>query len=112
MQGQERRTAKRYVIDGLSAELDGVVHDTIDISPCAVALVACPDVAYEEFKGRLRLVSPAHRELNQSLTDIHFITRRGAVAVFGYKVKASQWEMKLARYDVRADMVQLEDVFG
>jgi hypothetical protein len=112
MNSHDRRNAKRYVIDGLMAEVNGVVHETFDVSLYAVAVLRRAGVDYSKFVGPLMFRSERSVELNQTVCRVHFIKQRAGLVVLGYDANATEWEATLARYDVRADMVQLEDIFG
>ncbi len=112
MSGHERRTAKRYVIGGLMVEVNGVLHESFDVSHCAVAVLRQAGVDYSKFSGVPMFRSERHGGLNQPITRLHYITQRRGLVALGYEVDAVAWEATLAQHDVRADMVQLDDVFG
>ncbi len=109
MGGSNRRAWKRYVIDGLMVELAGVAHETVDISARAVAVVRRPGTI---LAPTYRLVSAAAPELNQPMHRVRHLMDRGHLIVLHYGVDVANWEQVLASHDVRADLVQLEDVFG
>lgn len=108
----ERRAHKRYVIDGLMVDLAGVVHETVDISVRAVAVVRRPDVDYAALKPPFRFVSEKAEELNRHIPNMRRLYERGRVVVIDYFIDSADWEVTLAAYDVRADVKPLEDVFG
>lgn len=112
MSGRERRKAKRYVIDGLMVELNGVVHETFDVSHGAVAVLRKAGVDYSECAGPSMFRSERNSALNQPIARLHYINQRAGFVAMGYEVAVADWESTLAKYDVRADVVQLEDVFG
>ena len=112
MSGRERRQAERYVIGGLMLDLNGVLHETLDISPCAVAVVHEKGVDYARLNVPASFICKSARAMYEPLTSLQFIARRANVIVLGYTVSAANWEAILQAHDVRADMKQLEDVFG
>ncbi len=112
MSGRERRTASRYVVGGLLFEVGGVVHETLDVSHCAVAIEHKSAVDYSRLTGIGRFVSKSVPALNRNVTSMHYITRRAGLVILGYETGSDGWEQVLAAHDVRADMLQLEDVFG
>lgn len=109
--GIERRAHKRYVIDGLMVELAGVVHETVDISTRAVALVHRPDIDYATLKPPFRFMSEKAEGLNRHIPNMRRLYERGRVVVVDYFIDDAEWETTLAAYDVRADVKPLEDVF-
>jgi hypothetical protein len=112
MSGRERRQAARYVIGGMMLDLNGVLHETLDISPGAVAVVQEKGVDYSRLNVPASFICKSARALYEPLTSLQFITRRANIIVLGYSVSAANWEAILQAHDVRADMKQLEDVFG
>jgi hypothetical protein len=117
MDGLERRANKRYVIDGLLMEIGGVVHETVDVSARAVAVVRRPGIDYKQIKGACRFTSEKGRPLNQRLSSVKYLYERAATVVLEYVILEYQldmeiWESILNRHDVRADQIMLEDVFG
>ena len=112
MAGHERRTASRYVIGGFKLEIGGVSHETLDVSNAAVAIIREADVDYARLNAPARFCAPKAPQLNVDIRQLHFITRRSGLIVLGYEVEQTDWEAVLKAHDVRADMKQLEDVFG
>jgi hypothetical protein len=112
MNRRERRIDKRYVVGSLLLEAGGVLHETLDVSRRAVAIVQLPDIDYSKCSGPAWFRSEQHSELNQRLARLHFMSKRGGFVVLGYEVAAVGWEAQLAAHDVRSDLVPLEDVFG
>lgn len=112
MSGRERRTAERYVIGGLLLDINGVLHETLDVSSRAVALVQERSCDYARLNVAARFVCKNMPDLNVPVTSLQFITRRASLVVLGYEVDVTGWEDVLRNHDVRADMKQLEDVFG
>jgi hypothetical protein len=113
MSGRERRTASRYVVGGLLFEVCGVLHETLDVSHCAVAIEHKPEVDYSRINtGIGRFVSRTVPNLNRDVRSMHYITRRAGLVVLGYEIGCEGWEHVLETHDVRADMKQLEDVFA
>jgi hypothetical protein len=113
----ERRANKRYVIDGLLMEIGGIVHETVDVSTRAVAVVRRPGVDYRQLTGPFRFKSAAADELNQRVSSMKYLYERAATVVLEYvileyRVDRDVWESVLSRHDVRADQVLFEDVFG
>ena len=108
----ERRAHQRYVIDGLMVELAGVVHETVDVSVRAVALVARPGVDYAALKPPFRFASEKAEGLNRHIPNMRRLYERGRVVVIDYFIDDPEWDNTLAAYDVRADVKPLEDVFG
>lgn len=117
MHGLERRATKRYVIDGLLVEIGGVVHETVDVSTRAVAVVRRAGVDYARVKAPFRFKCAAVRELNRPVDKMNRLYERAATVVLEYvileyEIDRAQWESILSRHDVRADVVPFEDVFG
>jgi hypothetical protein len=117
MHAFERRASKRYVIDGLLMEIAGVVHETVDISTRAVAVVRRPGVDYTQAQGPFRFKCANARELNRPVSAVKYLYERAATVVLEYvileyEVDRDVWESILSRHDVRSDIVPLEDVFG
>ena len=112
MAGHERRAAARYVIGGLTVEIGGVSHETLDVSRVAVAIVREAGVDYARLPGTARFRAPKVPKLNQDIHHLHFIARRSGLIVLGYEIDRPDWEDILKENDVRADMKHLEDVFG
>ena len=116
MASHERRTASRYVIGGLTLEIGGVSHETLDVSNAAVAIIREAGVDYARLNVPARFCAAKAPLLNQEIRHLNFITRRSGLIVLGYElgdeVDRADWEAILKAHDVRADMKQLEDVFG
>ena len=116
MAGHERRTASRDVIGGLTLEIGGVSHETLDVSNASVAIIREAGVDYARLNAPARFCAPNAPQLNQDIRQLHFITRRSGLIVLGYELgdemDQADWEAILKAHDVRADMKQLEDVFG
>lgn len=112
MSGRERRTAARYVVGGLMLDLDGVIHETLDISPRAVAILREKGVNYSRLQVPAKFQSKSVPVLNMPIRALQFITQRASLIVLGYESSIEGWEEILKAHDVRADMMQLEDVFG
>lgn len=104
----ERRAYKRYVIDGMMVELAGTAHDIVDVSACAMAVVRRPGTL---LSPQYRFVNPDVAALNQPIRRLSHLMDRGHLIILQYEVLAPHWEEVLAAHDVRADLVQLEDVF-
>ena len=110
--GRERRTAERYVIGSLLMDLGGMVHETLDVSKCAVAVLRQSTCDYSKLNVPARFFSETQPELNQSIARLSYIAQRSGVIVLGYTADNPEWEHVLQTHDVRFDMKQLEDVFG
>lgn len=108
----ERRAQKRYVIDGLLVEAGGIVHETVDVSAHAVAIVAIVGFDYTRLRPPYRFLSRAARDLNRPFSQTRQLYRRGPLVVLAYDIDDDDWDSALAAYDVRADMTPLDDVFG
>lgn len=93
-------------------EVNGVLHETLDISVHAVAVVRLPNVNYSRIDERSQFHSPNSAALNKPVSNPHFIAQRAGIVVIGYTASGDDWENLLRDNDVRADMKQLEDVFG
>ena len=106
--GSERRAHKRFVVDGLTVELAGAPHDIVDISWRAMAVVRRPGTLLAPV---YRFICPSVAALNQPITRMRHLFDRAHLIILQYEVAAPGWESVLAAHDVRADMVQLEDVF-
>lgn len=117
MSGRERRTARRYVIDGLFVDLGGVLHETVDISVCAVALVRRSGIHYSAANRTSWFLSTNVTALTRSVSEMEIVIERKEIVVFDYFIRESEfdpkaWEELLRRHDVRADSVPLEQIFG
>lgn len=117
MFGHEKRTAQRYVIDGLFVDFNGVVHETVDISVRAVALVRRDGVDYSTERGLSWFMSSNAAELTHSISQMSYVTTRDAVVIFDYIIRESrfdprEWERALRRHDVRAGIAPLEKMVG
>jgi hypothetical protein len=110
--GAERRTAQRYVLGDLGLEINGVWHDTVDISLRSVAVVAQPGVDYASARVQARFVSGGIPELNREVLTLHVTGLRRSRVVLDYTVADRDWETLLQRYDVASDTPPLQDVFG
>lgn len=108
----ERRAHKRYVIDGLMVELAGAVHETVDISARAVAVVVRPGIDYAALKPPFRFASEKAERLNRHIPNMRRLYERDRVVVIDYFIDDPEWDNTLAAHDVRADVTPLEDVFG
>jgi hypothetical protein len=109
---RERRAHKRYVIDGLMVDIGGALHETVDISIRAVAVVRKPDMDYAQLTPPFRFLNEKAPALNQPIPHAQRLYERGRIAVIDYVVEHPHWEPVLAAHDVRADVKPLEDVFG
>ncbi len=107
----DRRSHKRYVIDGLMIEVGGVVHETVDISIRAVAVVRKPNVDYGKIQSPYRFVSAKSAQLARPILHLHRLYERGPIVVLDYYMGVDGWEAVLAAHDVRADVEPLQDVF-
>jgi hypothetical protein len=108
----ERRAHQRYVVDGLMVELAGSLHETVDISIRAVAIVRKDGVDYGALVPPFRFVSAKMPALNVHIPNMRRLYERGRVAVIDYFIDHPDWEATLRAHDVRADVKPLEDVFG
>lgn len=108
----ERRAHKRYVIDGLMVDIGGTLHETVDVSIRAVAIVRKEGVDYGQIVPPFRFVSERSPALNMHIPNMRRLYERGRVAVIDYFIEHPDWERLLAAHDVRADVTPLEDVFG
>ena len=111
------RTARRYVIDGLFVDFNGVLHETVDVSVRSVALVRRAGVDYSTERRLSWFMSATATELMRSISEMNFVLRRDAIVVFDYVIREPRfdpkiWEDALRRHDVRAGVVPLEKVFG
>jgi len=107
----DRRSHKRYVIDGLMVEVGGVVHETVDISIRAVAVVRRPGVDYGKIQPPYRFVNEKAPQLDRPILHLNRLYERGPVVVLDYYMGVDEWESVLAAHDVRADVKPLQDVF-
>lgn len=112
MQGAERRTAQRYVLGDLALEINGVWHDTVDISVRSVAIVAQQGVDYANSRVQARFVSGAVPELNREVLSLYVTGLRRARVILDYTVADREWETHLRAHDVAGNPPQLSDVFG
>ena len=104
----ERREHKRYVIDGIAIELAGTPHDIVDVSARTMAVIRRPGTL---LAPKYRFVHPNVAALNQPILRLRHLMDRAHLVILQYEVALRDWETVLAAHDVRADMVQLEDVF-
>jgi hypothetical protein len=107
----ERRSARRYVIDGLMVTIGGVRHETIDVSASSVAVVRKPGVDYRTVRPPFRFIL-ANARIDQAVASITLIYERGVKVVLKYDPPCAEWDDVLARHHVLADVVTLEDIFG
>lgn len=112
MQGAERRTAQRYVLGDLGLEINGVWHDTVDISPRSVAIVAQSGVDYANSRVQARFVSGGVPKLNREVLTLHVTGLRRSRVILDYTVADREWETHLRKHDVANDTPLLADVFG
>jgi hypothetical protein len=117
MHGIEKRTAPRFVIDGLFVEFNGVIHETLDISVRAVALVQRASVDYSTACRSNWFLSANAAELTRPIAEMTFVTKRDALVVFDYAIREPQfdprdWEAILRRHDVRADVATFDKIFA
>ena len=110
--GAERRTALRYVLGDLMLEINGVAHDTVDISVRSVAIVAREGVDYANPRAYARFASESVAELNRELASLAVTGLRRRLVIFNYAVNDRDWEEKLKLNDVVAQPPMPEDVFG
>jgi hypothetical protein len=108
----ERRAHKRYVVDGLMVELGGVLHETVDVSIRAVAVVRKDGIDYGKLVPPFRFVCEKAPALSVHIPNMRRLYERGRIAVIDYFIDDKNWEATLNTYDVRADVKPLEDVFG
>jgi hypothetical protein len=107
----DRRAHKRYVVDDLKVEVGGVVHETVDISIRAVAVVRRPGVDYEKIQAPYRFASDKAAPLSRPILHLHRLYERGLIVVLDYYMGVDEWEALLTAHDVRADVEPLQDVF-
>lgn len=112
MSRSERRSGKRYVIDGLLLEIGGVDHETVDISARSVAVIRKPGIDYTSVKPPFRFKTGRVAEINHCVSGLKVVRERAATIVFEYRPECTEWEDTLKRHDVRAGVRPLEDVFG
>jgi hypothetical protein len=112
MAGADRRSAQRFVLGDLGLEINGVWHDTVDISNRSVAIVAQQGVDYAATRVQARFVSGGVPELNRELLTLHVTGMRRARVILDYTVADKDWESLLRQHDVADNPPLLEDVFG
>lgn len=110
--GADRRTAQRYVLGDLGLEINGIWHDTIDISLRSVAVVAQPGVDYAATRVQARFVSGGVPQLNREILTLHVTGMRRARVILDYTVADGCWESVLRLHDVANALPLLDDVFG
>ena len=93
--GAERRTAQRYVLGDLILEINGVAHETVDVSMRSVAVVARSGIDYANPRMHARFVSAGVRELNREIVMLAVTGLRRSLAIFDYAVDDPNWETKL-----------------
>jgi hypothetical protein len=111
MPGLDRRTAQRYVLGDLGLEINGVWHDTIDISKRSVAVVAQPGVDYAASRVQARFISGGVAELNREVLSLHVIGLRRSRVILDYTVADKDWEALLKQHDVNDEQL-LNNVVG
>lgn len=111
MPGADRRTAQRYVLGDLGLEINGIWHDSIDISLRSVAVVAQPGVDYAAARVQARFVSGIP-ELNREVLTLHVTGMRRSRVILDYTVADGNWESLLRQHDVANALPLLVDVFG
>jgi hypothetical protein len=112
MSGADRRTAVRYVLGDLVLEINGLVHDTVDISTRSVAVVARSGIDYADRRMHARFTSARVPELNREIVSLAVTGLRRSLAIFDYAVDDAAWEAKLKQHDVANDTPVLQDIFG
>lgn len=93
-------------------DINGVPHETLDVSHTAVAVVRQAGINYARLDQPSRFFAKGKDKLNQPIRSLHYMMQRASIVVFSYEVDVPEWESVLKEHDVRADMKQLEDVFG
>ncbi|MBI1213646.1 MAG: hypothetical protein GC190_19480 [Alphaproteobacteria bacterium] len=111
MPGFDRRTAQRYVLGDLGLEINGVWHDTIDISKRSVAIVAQQGVDYAAPRVQARFVSGGVAELNREVLTLHVIGLRRSRVILDYTVADKDWEALLRQHDVNDEQI-VNNAFG
>jgi hypothetical protein len=112
MSGAERRTAQRYVLGDLGLEINGVWHDSVDISARSIAIIAHPGVDYARERIQARFVSGGVPELNREVLTLHVTGMRRSRVILDYTVADRDWEALLKKHDVANDTPILADIFG
>jgi hypothetical protein len=112
MVGADRRSAQRFVLGDLGLEINGVWHDTVDISKRSVAIVAQPGVDYAASRVQARFVSGGVPELNREVLTLHVTGMRRSRVILDYTVGDRNWESVLSEHDVANKPPLLVDVFG
>jgi hypothetical protein len=110
--GAERRTTQRYVLGDLILEINGVAHDTVDISGRSVAVVAREGVDYASPRVQARFASERVPELNREVASLAVSGLRRRLVILNYAVNDRDWEEKLRANDVAVQPPLPEDVFG
>ena len=112
MSSANRRTAQRYVLGDLLLEVNGVVHETVDISARSVAVIAQPGIDYAMRRSHARFISAKLAKLNREVRWLAVTGLRESLAIFDYAVDDPDWEALLRQHDAANDVVILEDIFG
>lgn len=110
--GADRRTAQRYVLGDLILEINGLAHETVDISSRSVAVVAREGIDYASPRVHARFVSERVPELNREVATLAVTGLRRALAIFDYAVNDPTWEDKLKQNDAASQPPILQDIFG
>jgi hypothetical protein len=101
MMAADRRHEKRYVVDGLRAELDGAPQQILDISASGVRLL-CPEMP--PITTRLRLISDEPFDAFE-VTMLALLQRSTPIeAIYRYYCPLPNWRERLASFDVFADL--------
>ncbi len=112
MSGANRRTAQRYVLGDFALEINGALHETVDISARSVAVIARPGIDYANLRGQARFVSNTVPALNREIASLVVTGLRRSLAIFDYAVNDPNWEALLKQHDGANDLATLQDVFG
>jgi len=112
MSGADRRTAQRYVLGDLALEINGVLHETVDISARSVAVIARPGIDYSNSRAQARFVSNGVADLNREIVSLMVTGLRRTMVIFNYAVTDVNWEALLKRHDAANDTQALQDIFG
>lgn len=97
----ERRRETRHVVDGLTAELDGVAHEILDISASGVRLLR---LGMTPAAAALRLEADDPADGLDVTVAARFQRATPLEVVYRYDPPAAGWAERLAGFDVFADL--------
>ncbi len=99
------------MVGDLALEINGVLHETVDISIRSVAIVAREGVDYAHPRIQARFVSGVP-DLNREVLSLNVTGLRRSLVILDYAVGDRHWEQLLVRHDVANEAPVAADIFG